>query len=64
MASITERRVNTTFVKLPVSLQREIVGGCQCNYCKAHPAKTPVWDALATDGETSWTVHYPELGKA
>jgi hypothetical protein len=58
-----EKRANTTFIKLPVNLQKEITGGCQCSYCKAHPTKTPVWDTLATDGKTSWTVHYPELGK-
>jgi len=57
-----EKRDTTTFIKLPEPLQREIVGGCQCNYCKAHPAKPPRWDVVATDGKTSWTVHYPELG--
>jgi hypothetical protein len=58
-----EKRDNTTFVKLPVSLQQEITGGCQCSYCKSHPTKSPRWDTLATDGKTSWTVHYPDLGK-
>lgn len=55
-------REGTTFVKLPPHLQKEITGGCQCAFCKSHPNKTPTWDVLATDGKTSWTVHYPELG--
>lgn len=59
-----ETRESTTFIRLPDSLQRPITGGCQCSYCKAHPAKAPAWDTLASDGKTSWTVHYPELGEA
>ncbi len=54
----------TVFVKLPPALCRAIDGGCQCHYCKAHPAKTPQWDTLAMreDGSgDSWPVHYPEL---
>jgi hypothetical protein len=50
----------TTFVSLPVPLQRPITGGCQCAFCKAHPNRPPMWDTLATDGVDSWTVHYPE----
>lgn len=64
MATTLEARAGTTFIKLPAGLQREIPGGCQCAYCKAHPAKPPKWDTLASDGNSSWTVHYPELGKA
>jgi hypothetical protein len=55
-----ETRKGTTFIRLPLSLQRPIAD-CQCPYCKGHPANPPMWDTLATDGETSWTVHYPEL---
>lgn len=57
-----EKRADTTFVRLPVPLQKEITGGCQCTFCKAHPHKKPAWDVLATDGKISWAVHYPELG--
>ena len=58
-----ETRANTTFIKLPPALHRAIPGGCQCPYCKAHPARAPAWDTLASDGKTSWTVHYPQLGE-
>ena len=61
---VLEKRADTTFVRLPVPLQKAITGGCQCAYCKAHPMEAPRWDVLASDGKTSWTVHYPELGKA
>ena len=54
----------TLFVALPPDLQRTIDGGCQCGYCKTHPAATPKWDTLAIDAKAqrhTWTVHYPEL---
>ena len=54
----------TLFVALPVELQRTIEGGCNCQHCKTHPAKTPMWDTLAIDAKAqrhTWTVHYPEL---
>lgn len=55
---------DTLFVPLPQLIQREIEGGCSCDFCKAHPDKIPAWDtlALAASGEGhTWTVHYPEL---
>lgn len=53
----------TVLLRLPVTMQREISGGCQCPFCKTHPDHLPMWDALAghpRDGRT-WTVHAPEL---
>lgn len=54
----------TYFVRLPRHLRMEINGGCSCPYCKARPDETPKWDTLAIDpsSDSSWTVHYPELG--
>ena len=52
--------------KKPTELQRTIEGGCQCLYCKDHPDKPPMWDALAIDAKArchTWTVHYPELAR-
>ena len=54
-------RNGTTFIRLPAKLRLPILGGCQCPHCKAHPANTPEWDTLASDGESSWTVHFPDL---
>lgn len=58
----------TIFVPIPRSLARDIDGGCQCDYCKAHPEIAPKWDCLAIpagmDGnQHAWTVHMPEPGK-
>lgn len=55
---------NTVFIALPAELRRPIEGGCQCVWCRRHPALTPSWDTLAvgrTDGGYAWTVHYPEF---
>jgi hypothetical protein len=55
---------NTVFVRLPEGLQRPIPGGCQCQWCNAHPLLVPKWDTLAVckDGKgNSWTVHYPDI---
>lgn len=53
----------TMFVALPVNYRSPIKGGCSCNYCKANPDKTPMWDTLAVnpDADYSWTVHFPEI---
>ena len=55
---------DTLFIPIPRHLARTIDGGCQCEYCKAHPEVTPKWDTLAipaTPGKNhhTWTVHMP-----
>jgi hypothetical protein len=60
------RTGGTIFVPLPKESQSVIEGGCTCNYCKAHPELTPMWDTLAIatkarGSDHTWTVHYPEL---
>lgn len=59
----------TLFVSIPAELAAPIPGGCQCDYCKAHPEETPKWDTLALpakarnkQGEHTWTVHMPDKG--
>jgi len=59
------RRDSTIFVPLPKNAQKEIDGGCQCQFCRANPDRTPMWDTLAIDARDSgsnwtWIVHYPE----
>lgn len=56
------RRKDTTFIRLPANAQTKIKGGCQCPYCKDHPHREPMWDTVATDGNSVWTVHYPDMG--
>lgn len=62
---------STLFIPLPRDLALNIDGGCDCEYCKAHPDVTPKWDALALaakpknrHGDHTWTVHFPNLNKA
>lgn len=53
----------TLFFALPISAQRPIPGGCQCQYCTANPHRTPMWDTLAVsvkDTKDTWIVHHPE----
>lgn len=54
------------FVPIPKELAAPVPGGCQCDYCKANPELTPMWDTLALpakaknkQGEHTWTVHMP-----
>lgn len=63
---VIERRSDTLYLRLPHELQREIHGGCQCEYCRYHQALTPMWDTLAVpisavigDYDCSWVVHMP-----
>jgi hypothetical protein len=62
---------STLFVPIPAELAAPVTGGCQCEYCKAHPDVPPRWDTLAlaakpknNGGEYTWTVHFPDLNKA
>jgi hypothetical protein len=53
------------YVRIPRELARPITGGCQCDYCRAHPALVPTWDTLGVPllgqrGADTWTVHAPE----
>lgn len=56
---------NDIFAPLPVNDRRPINGGCQCQFCKAHPDRIPQWDAVGIEPETltQWIVHYPELSE-
>ena len=56
---------DAVYLRLPHGAQRPIDGGCQCDYCKAHPHHTPMWDTLGvpTTGNSRdyvWTLHAPE----
>lgn len=54
----------TVVMPLPHLMRRPISGGCQCPFCKTHPDRTPMWDALAghpKDPGFTWTIHYPDL---
>ena len=66
----TERRKQTVFVALPPEAWRPISGGCGCDYCKAHPDKTPMWDTLlvnptanGTYSDRTSTCHYPAFSQ-
>lgn len=55
----------TTYVRLPVQLQRpiEATGNvrCSCQFCQAHPNLMPSWDTLAIPKSgTAWVVHMPD----
>jgi hypothetical protein len=56
-------RSTTVYIRIPEALAVPIDGGCQCAYCKAHPALVPMWDTLAVPDDRNghaWTVHMPE----
>ena len=69
MAVLTETR-NEVYLRLPKELQRKVIGGCSCPYCKQNPNISPSWDTLVVPKETriedrnwvlgSWTVHMPD----
>lgn len=58
---------STLYVRLPEAISEPIEGGCDCDYCKAHPEQTPRKDTLClarvpvNGHEYTWVVHYPEL---
>lgn len=55
----------TIFIAAPIEARKDIVGGCQCKFCVAHPDKTPQWDTIAVDVKNpkggACLVHYPEF---
>jgi hypothetical protein len=63
------RTKETTFLRLPRELQREIPCGCDCSHCTKDPALAK-WDTLAIATKTpkgndfSWTVHMPDASVA
>jgi hypothetical protein len=57
---------STLFVVLPPEACEPVEGGCSCDYCKAHPDRTPMWDTLAVasdprDKPYTWLVHNPRV---
>lgn len=67
--SILGQLNNTVFIRLPLNISVEILGGCQCPYCEAHPDIPPRWDMLCVPfdtgeslgGDHTWTIHMPEV---
>jgi len=64
--AIIARTKDAIFVRLPEFLQRSC-DGCSCDYCKAHPDKTPAWDTLVVPircdprkADFTYTVHMPD----
>lgn len=61
------RRDNSIFIPLPPAVRRDIPGGCDCTWCKAHPEFVPQWDTLSIAAkaprngrdEYTTTVHFP-----
>jgi len=60
---------NEIYLRLPSELQRRVIGGCNCPYCKQHEERKPAWDTLVIPKNTpiesrwiegSWTVHMPD----
>jgi len=54
------------FVALPRESHRVINGGCGCDYCRSHPAKTPMWDTLVIDAAgkaRTHVCHHPEFSQ-
>lgn len=55
---------NTIFIAAPVEARRDIIGGCNCPYCVAHPDRVPQWDTIAvdvTDPKDATFIHHPEF---
>jgi hypothetical protein len=68
--NVITRWEGAIYMRLPPDLQREITGGCECAYCKAHPDQTPMWDTMAIsannpnrDRDWTWTLHMPDPPK-
>lgn len=64
VSDMEQREDGTVFLPLPYAMRKPITGGCQCDYCKAHPHNVPCWDTVAWNPRqvtSSWSVHYPEL---
>lgn len=47
---------------IPYDLLENVLGGCDCPYCKNYPAEVPQWDALnITNPSEVFVVHWPGL---
>lgn len=68
---------NSIWIPIPDEIAEPIDGGCDCDWCKAHPDRVPKWDAICIarnpDDKArnvggiittrAHTVHYPELSR-
>jgi hypothetical protein len=63
-AAIIAQAKDAIYLRIPRSLAKDIELGCSCDYCKAHPDKTPKWDTLCVPLKGSYqyacTVHMPD----
>ena len=71
-AAVIARTKDAVYIRIPEGMAKEIEGGCDCEWCKQHAGRKPLWDTLVVSkarpermrrmrtSDYAWTVHMPD----